>query len=407
MAKCRITNDSLFEVIDFGKQPLGNGFLDKSQFNDEYFFSMKLGFNSESKMVQLFEQPEPQKMFHEEYAFFSSTSTSMDRHFRQFYEYIVNSDFYKKYKNPFVIEIGCNDGILLKNFAEKNVKHLGIEPSLNVAEIAKRKGVKTISKFFTENLAKEIISEEGKADVILSANVMCHIPNILDVVAGIKALLKDTGVLVFEDPYLGDVIKKTSYDQIYDEHVFLFSAISVQYLFNMFDLEIIELLPQKTHGGSMRYVIANKGIYKANQIVNDIISEEERLGLNDVNFFQNFSNNIKDSKEKLIDILQGLKAEGKSIAGYAATSKSTTILNYCQIGPKYLDYICDTTPIKQNKFSPGMHIPIVSHDYFINNPPDVAFLLAWNHSEEIMNKEKKFIENGGKRLINVPSPMIL
>ena len=407
MSKCRITNQSLVEVIDFGMQPLGNGFLKKSQFKDEYFFSMKLGYNNESQMVQLFDQPEPEKMFHEDYAFFSSSSLMMKNHFRKFYEFVVNSDFYEEGQNPFVIELGCNDGILLKNFADNNVNHLGIEPSLNVAKVANNKGVKTISKFFSKDLAQQIICDYEKADVILSANVMCHIPNIVDVVAGIKLLLKKSGVLVFEDPYLGDVIKKTSYDQIYDEHVYLFSALSVQYLFNLFDLEIIDLQHQKTHGGSMRYVIGNKGMHKVTDIVSKIIEEEKRLGLNNVDCLFNFAKKIDTSRKRLLEILQSLKAEGKKIAGYAATSKSTTILNYCNIGIDYLDYICDTTPLKQNKFSPGMHIPIVPHEHFVENPPDYAFLLAWNHSEEIMKKETDFVKNGGKWILNVPQPIIL
>lgn len=407
MSKCRISDEKLIEVIDFGQQPLGNGFLKKTEFNQEYFFSMKLGYDQKSKMVQLFDQPDPQKMFHDEYAFFSSTSSSMTKHFKELYDFIINSNFYKKDKNPFVVEIGCNDGILLKNFAENNINHLGIEPSTNVAEVANKKGIKTISKFFDKNVAKNIVLDHGHADVILSANVMCHIPNIVGVAAGVKTLLKENGVLVFEDPYLGDVIKKTSYDQIYDEHVFLFSALSVQHLFNMFELEIIDLLPQKTHGGSMRYVIANKGKYDVKEEVLRIINEEKKLGLDNIECFQKFAQNIKDSRTNLLNILRTLKSQGKSIAGYAATSKSTTILNYCKIGPEYLDYICDTTPIKQNKFSPGMHIPVVSHDYFMDNPPDYAFLLAWNHSEEIMNKERDFVKNGGKWILNVPKPMIL
>ncbi|WP_320667860.1 class I SAM-dependent methyltransferase [Prochlorococcus sp. MIT 1307] len=403
---CRISGDPLEEIIDFGLQPLGNGFLTKEDFQDEYFFNMKLGFNQNSQMVQLFEQPEPEKMFHREYAFFSSTSTAMKKHFQEFYRYIINSSYYSS-DNPFVVEIGCNDGILLGNFAADGISHLGIEPSTNVADVANKKGINTISEFFSEKLAMKIVQTNGKADIVMSANVMCHIPNILNIVAGLKTLIKDQGVLIFEDPYLGDVIKKTSYDQIYDEHVYLFSAISVQNLFNRFDFELVDLQPQSTHGGSMRYVIAHKDQYEIQPIVGNIIEEERSIGLDNMISLHEFSENIKQSKEKLISILKEIKSNGKTIAGYAATSKSTTILNYCKVGSQYLDYICDTTPIKQGKYSPGMHIPIYPHSHFLENPPDYAFLLAWNHLDEILNKEKSFIDAGGKWILNVPQPRIL
>lgn len=270
---CRVCNEPLQKILNLGRQPLGNGFLSEDKFKDEYFFQMEVGFSETSKMLQLLEQPEPEKMFHEEYAFFSSTSKYMEKHFKEFAELILGSKFLSKEK-PFVVELGCNDGIMLKNFAQKNIDHLGIEPSRNVAAIANQNGVKTISEFFDANVAKKIVDKHGQADAFLAANVMCHIPDIKSVVKGIAALLKPTGVAMFEDPYLGDVVEKTSYDQIYDEHVFLFSALSIQYLFNLYDFELIDLLPQKTHGGSMRYVLAHKGAYPVSEAVHRILEKE-------------------------------------------------------------------------------------------------------------------------------------
>lgn len=406
IAKCRVCNEKLSKIIDFGSQPLGNGFLGKSEFKNEFFFPMKLGFSEKSKMIQLFHQPEPERMFHDEYAFFSSTSKYMSKHFEDFSEFVISSG-YLEFKNPFVIELGCNDGILLKNFALAGIKHLGIEPSVNVAKEANKNGVSTINEFFSEELAKRILNQYGKVDAFMAANVMCHLPEISDVVRGIKILLKDKGVVIFEDPYLGDVIKKTSYDQIYDEHVFLFSAISVNYLFNLHGMELIDLYPQKTHGGSMRYVLSKKGAYKPSERVFETIKNEKILGLDNLEKFFEFSKKVEKSKHNLITLLQELKDTGKVIAGYAATSKSTTVLNYCGIGQNLIDYICDTTPIKQGKYSPGMHIPVVSHNHFINNPPDFALLLAWNHSEEILEKEKNFINRGGSWITHVPEVKII
>lgn len=403
---CKISGKPLSKVIDFGKQPLGNGFLEPIDLKGEYFFPMEIGFSEVSMMFQLIKQPEPEKMFHDHYAFYSSTSSFMGQHFKEFANQVIESDYLAK-EDPFVVELGCNDGIMLKNFAEKGIRHLGIEPSLNVAQEANKHGVRTNSEFFSEALAEKIVHEEGQADAFLAANVMCHIPDIVGVVKGIKKLLKPTGVVMFEDPYLGDIIAKTSYDQIYDEHVFLFSALSIQYLFGLVDMELIDLQPQKTHGGSMRYVLAHKGAYPVKSVVMQILEKERAQGLDKLGTFETFRTNVERSKHDLVAILKELKSQGKKVAGYAATSKSTTVLNYCGIGPELIEYICDTTPIKQGKLSPGMHIPVVPYETFKSNPPDYAVLLAWNHAEEIMAKEKEYVASGGKWIVHVPQVKIL
>ncbi|EMO24048.1 class I SAM-dependent methyltransferase [Leptospira santarosai] len=404
--KCRVCNEPLQKILDLGRQPLGNGFLSEDKFKDEYFFQMEVGFSETSKMVQLLEQPKPEKMFHEEYAFFSSTSKYMEKHFREFADLILGSKFISKEK-PFVVELGCNDGIMLKNFAQRNIDHLGIEPSKNVATIANQNGVKTISEFFDSDVAQKIVDKYGQADAFIAANVMCHIPDIKSVVKGIATLLKPTGVVMFEDPYLGDVVEKTSYDQIYDEHVFLFSALSIQYLFSLYDLELIDLLSQNTHGGSMRYVLAHKGAYPVNEAVYTIVEREKQRGLDKLETFVKFKENVEKSKIDLVKLLKEIKSQGKRVVGYAATSKSTTILNYCGIGPDLIDFISDTTPIKQGKFSPGVHIPVKAYSEFKSAFPEYAFLLAWNHSEEIMANEQAFIQSGGKWITHIPSVRVI
>lgn len=403
---CRISGDPLVEVIDFGMQPLGNGFVESQTPSQEYFFPMKVGFCEKSKMLQLIEQPEPDKMFHDHYAFYSSTSKHMAKHFENFSEQVISSDYFPK-SDPFVVELGCNDGILLKHFSNKSIRHLGIEPSVNVALEANKIGIRTISEFFSESLAKKIVESHGEADIFLAANVMCHIEDMNGVIAGIKALLKQTGVAIFEDPYLGDIVKKVSYDQIYDEHVFLFSALSVQYMFGLQGMELIDVIPQATHGGSMRYVVANAGVYPVQKSVAELLDLEILQGLDDINTFNDLNDKVKKSKVDLRDLLIELKRKGKTVAGYGATSKSTTILNYCGIGPDLIDYICDTTPIKQGKFTPGTHIPVVPYAEFQNNPPDYSVLFAWNHADEIMAKEADFIKNGGHWITHVPAVRVL
>lgn len=403
---CRVSGQPLTKTVDFGRQPLGNGFLLPEQFSSEYFYPMEVGFSETSMMFQLIEQPAPEQMFHEQYAFYSSTSRFMEQHFGEFAQQVMESVYLAK-PDPFVVELGCNDGIMLKNFARAGIRHLGIEPSRNVAEVANAQGIRTLSEFFDEGVAEQIVRVDGQADAFIAANVMCHIPNILGVVKGIRTLLKPTGVVMFEDPYLGDVIEKTSYDQIYDEHVFLFSAHSIRYLFNLHGMELIDVQPQKTHGGSMRYMLAHAGAYPVSDAVTQLLQKEQSIGLHRLSTFETFRKNVEQSRNDLVSLLRDLKSQGKRIAGYGATSKSTTILNYCGIGPDLIDYICDTTPIKQGKFTPGMHIPVKPYEDFKANPPDYAVLFAWNHAEEILAKEKAFMEAGGGWIVHVPKVQVL
>ncbi len=406
MNKCKISGRPLNKIFDFGKQPLGNGFITKKNFINEYFFKMVVGFCNESKMFQLYFQPSPNKMFHKNYAFYSSTSKHMKIHFRNFFKTLIKHKALKS-KDAFIVEIGSNDGIMLKNFASKNYKHLGIEPSANVAKIAKNNQINTRISFFNNETSNFILNNYGKANLIYAANVICHIPNIKNLFANIKKILKNEGIFVFEDPYLGDVIKKTSYDQIYDEHVYLFSIHSIKYLASLYNLELFDAKHQTTHGGSMRYYICHSGNYKPLKSIQKYLSHEKKLGLDNFKKLKKFKINIDKSKFELVALLKKLKKKGKIVAGYAATSKSTTILNLCNINSELISYISDTTKDKQNKYSPGMHIPIKNYDYFKNNYPDYAVLFAWNHQKEIFKKEKDFIKKGGKWIIFVPKVKIV
>lgn len=399
MKKCLICETPIEPFISFGPMPIANGFLTADQFAEEPFFELPVAFCPECKMVQLTELVAPEMMFHENYAFFSSTSKAMAKHFEEFAASVKS-----KYlgENPFVVELGSNDGIMLQHFANDGIRHLGVEPSKNVAEVSNHKGILTVSEFFSREFAEKVRSIHGPADAVLGANVMCHIPTMHSVIGGVKLLLKPKGVLIFEDPYLGDIIEKTSYDQIYDEHAFYFSVTSLDYLFARYDMEIIDVAHQTTHGGSMRYTVAHCGAWPVAQAVLDQRAKEELLGLSSAETYTRFRKNVEKSRDDLMALLRGLRAEGKTIAGYAATSKSTTVTNYCGITPDLVEYISDTTPIKQNKFSPGVHIPVRPHADFCANPPDYALLFGWNHAKEIKAKEREFVERGGRWIVYVP-----
>ena len=398
---CRVCHSKIKPFMTFGQQPIANGFLSESQIKSEYFFEMEVASCGNCGMFQLIEQPAAEKMFHENYAFFSSQSKYMQTHFKEFAELVIRNYFVGR-KDPFVVELGSNDGVMLRNFKNAGFRHLGIEPSENVAEVARLEGIESLCEFFDLDLAKNIVKKQGHADAVLSANVMCHIPDINSVAAGIAYLLKPDGVLIFEDPYLGSMIEKTSYDQIYDEHVFIFSATSVSWAFGQHGLELIDVMPQVTHGGSMRYVLAPKGSHTVSPNVLEIFAKEKAIGLDSPTTYEQFRKNCETSRTELLALLEKLRKEGKRVVGYGATSKSTTVNNYCGIGPKHMEFVSDTTPIKQNKLTPGSHIPVKHYEEFSKNYPEYALLYAWNHSEEIFAKEEEFRKKGGKWIYFVP-----
>ena len=387
--KCKITNKTIKPFMDFGRMPIANGFLNKDDFKNEFFFKMEVGFSEEMSLLQLNEFPKPEKMFNQNYPFFTGSSLFMINHFKEYAAWVKKTYLDDQSK---LIEIGSNDGTFLSNFQDTNINFIGFEPSSNVAEKANKKKIKTINNFFNLNNITDLSEFKKNTKVICAANVICHIPNLNELITTIDELLSLDGVFIFEEPYLGSMFEKTSYDQIYDEHIYMFSAHSIKKIFELYHFDLIDLKPQITHGGSMRYVIARKGKYEIKSSVYKILDREKKLELDNLKSCLKFKKQCEISKEKTISQLNAFKKEGKSICGYAATSKSTTILNYCNIGPNIIDYICDTTPEKIGKFSPGMHIPIKSNEYFQKNLPDIAYLFAWNHKKEIFLKEKNFIE---------------
>ena len=383
--KCKITNKKLEPFMSFGKMPIANGFLSKENFKNEFFFDMEVGFNEDISLFQLNDHPKPEKMFNENYPFFTGSSEYMKKHFKRY------SDYVKKFLNTKskIIEIGSNDGTFLQNFVNQSDKFIGFEPSKNVADVAIKNGVPTINSFFNKNNAKDLKEYLGKTDLICASNVICHIPNLNDLIEAIDILLNKNGTFVFEEPYLGSMLDKVSYDQIYDEHIYMFSASSISKIFKKFGFELVNISQQITHGGSMRYIIKREKNEISHSVKKAIQYEKEKK-IDKIDSCIEFKKNCEKSRENILGKINTLKDKGKSICGYAATSKSTTILNYCQINSDYIDFICDTTKEKIGKYSPGMHIPIKDMDYFRKNLTDCIYLFAWNHKDEILNKEKNF-----------------
>ena len=391
---CKVTKKKIKKIIDFGKMPIANGFLKKENFKKEFFFNLSVSFSEDVSLFQLNDYPKPKMMFNNNYPFFTSSSNFMKLHFKEYANW-AKKKFLKNNKNK-IIEIGSNDGTFLKNFKSPGIEHLGFEPSKNVSDLARKRGLNSTHKFFSRKNLNAAGNFVGQTDIIFGANVVCHIPNLIEFIKTADKLLKPNGKIIFEEPYLGSMYAKTSYDQIYDEHIFIFSVTAISRIFDLFDFQLIDAIPQVTHGGSMRYVISRKSLKSYNSKIKSMLETEKRKKISSLEGALRFKKNCELSKEILLDKLYKIKKKGHKICGYGATSKSTTILNYCDIGSDIIDCIFDTTPNKIGKYSPGKHIPIIDYKYFKRKFYDYSFLFAWNHRKEIEKKEKKYLKNGGK-----------
>jgi SAM-dependent methyltransferase len=331
----------------------------------------------------------------------TSASKPIVDHFKK-YAQDVYQEFLQE-DNSFVVEIGSNDGSLLKEFKKLGTSILGIEPATNLSELANQSNVTTKNTFFSSEVSKEIIKSRD-VSVVIANNVIAHIENLQDLMNGIKILIGNNGVFIFEVPYLVDLIENLEFDTIYHEHLSYFSILPLLKLVKQFGLEIFDIKKQLVHGGTLRIFVSQKDNYPINNSVNVFLNEEHKLGLDKIEFYHKFSTNVEELKKNLLTLLTQLKKENKSLLGYGAPAKGNVLLNYCGINTNFLDCIIDTTPLKQGKYTPGMHIPIIPPKNLKNT--DVALLLAWNYESEILLKENIFRKNGGKFLIPLPKPII-
>ena len=378
--KCKITGEKIPVILSYGNMPIANDFSKKINKKDNY--KMQIAFNEKNGVFQLVSAPKPKKLFNKNYAFMSSTSKNMQKHFTQVSEIIKKRFLKNKFK---IMEIGCNDGIFLQNF--KKFNHLGVEPSKNVFRISKSKKLNVVNSFFNKQLIDKN-KLKNKFDIIFAANVICHIPDITSLFKNIELTLKDKGVFIFEEPYLGDVIEKTSYDQIYDEHFYLFSVNAIKSIIRNLNLEVLYAERISTHGGSVRYYIQKKGARKISNKLSKILNYEKKIQITKVRTIKNFAKKCIQSKKKILQTIEKLKKNKIKIYGYGATSKSTTIINFCNLKSNSIEGIFDTSPTKIGRYAPGTSIPIIDYKKFDIIKPKYCILFAWNHHLEIFKKEK-------------------
>jgi len=391
------------QFLNLGRQPLANKFLTKAQtLKKEVFYDLNIGFNSEYSLVSILKTIPSKKMFNDKYPYRSSMSNTIIKYF-----YNLSKKIIKDFNPNCFLEIGSNDGTLMKNFDKK--KSICVEPCKNHAKITTRMGYKTYQNFWNLKLAKKIKKKYKTVDLIYSANAISHINDLKSVFKAIRYLLSEKGVLIIEDPSLLNCLKLGSYDQFYNEHIYVFSLLSMVKLLKKHDMEVYNVEQLSTHGGSLRYYIKKESNnkFKIQKSINNQLLKETKYGLDKFKTYKIFGKKVENSKKELKKIFVNLKKQNKKIVSYGATAKSCTVFNYCKIGNDLIDCVLDTTPDKVGKYTPGTHIKIKKYNKNSLKNIDFAFLSAWNFKNEIFMKEKKYIKNGLKFITHTPNPQII
>lgn len=404
---CRFcSGTSMISFVDLGLTPLSNSFISKQKaITYETFYPLHAYVCPACHLVQLEQFESPQHIFND-YVYFSSYSDSWLRHARRFAEEM--SAAFALDSRSKVVEIASNDGYLLQYFLEKGVDVLGIEPAGNVAAAAIEKGIPTVIDFFGCALARKLVRRHA-ADLLIGNNVLAHVPDLNDFVAGLKLLLKDGGVITMEFPHLLQLMRHNQFDTIYHEHFSYFSFLTVQRVFAKFDLTIFDVEELPTHGGSLRIYAKHRddGTKPATDRVERIARKELQFGLDSIQTYLAFSEKVKQTKRNILSRLIGLKNEGSSLAGYGAPAKGNTLLNYCGIGKDFIDYVVDKNPYKQQMLLPGTRIPVAPPERLQETKPDYVIIMPWNLKDEIIGQTAYIRQWGGKWLTLIPEVAVI
>lgn len=396
----------LSKYLSLGKAAPANSYLTKKDLKGKEFKApLEVYFCHNCHLAQLLHIVD-RGLLYNRYDYFSSTSPMLVKHFEEYAD-IVFKRFPKQAKK-LVVDIGSNDGVLLKPFKKLGARVLGIDPAKNIARIANKTGIETIPAFFNKDLVSKIIKKYGKAGIITSNNTLAHTDILHDIFEGVKKLLNSNGVFVLEVQYVLDLLKHNEFDNTYHEHICFHGVTPLKYLLKMHGMEIIDVIHTNTHGGGiMVFASQSPSPFPIGKAVKKFLDMEKKFGLNKLSTYKKFAKRPPLVKKKLTKMLLNLKKEDKKIVAYGASAKATTLLQYCNIGPSVIDYITDNAPSKQGKFTPGTHIPIVKPEILKSKRPDYIVITAWNYADNIMEKEKWFKQVGGKFIIPIPEPKIV
>jgi hypothetical protein len=404
---CRLCGAGLRHTfVDLGMSPLCESFLADGELDRmEAYYPLRVMVCESCVLVQLKEYVAPEHIF-SNYAYFSSYSTSWVAHAKAYCEMIAGR--MQLGRDSLVVELASNDGYLLQHFLPMSVPVLGIEPAANVAAVAREKGVRTTVDFFGTRLARQLAADGVKADVVAGNNVLAQVPDLNDFVAGIPLILKPEGLVTLEFPHLARLIDERQFDTIYHEHFSYFSLVSIDRLAARHGLKVVDVDELPTHGGSLRVYLAHEASsHVPSAAVARLRAAEEARGFRHIETYTGFDAEVRALKRDLLDLLIGLKRQGKRIVGYGAPGKGNTLLNYCGIGPDFLDFTVDRNPYKHGRFTPGMHVAIHAPEALDAARPDYVLILPWNLKAEIMSQLRHVGDWGGKFIVPVPAPAII
>jgi hypothetical protein len=397
---CRACSSSIEQFLSLGKTPLANAFIKKEYFKKEKYYPLRVGFCPSCGLVQLLDVIDKSHLF-SHYVYFFSVMPSSSKHFGEYAQDIKNR-FVADPKKEMVVEIGSNDGLLLQSFQAKGcAKVLGVDPAKNIAKFANDNGVETIADFFSQKLAKNISKKYGKAQVVIGNNVVAHIDNWHDLAKGMDEVLDDTGVFIFEAPYLMDMFENLAYDSIYHEHLSYLSVSPLVKFFKQYNMDIFDVQTFRRQGNSIRVFVCKSAKHPISANVKKFLNREKRAGLGEFQSYQVLAARIEASKNALSAVLAELKRKKLKIAAYGAPARGNTLLNYCKIGSETLDFATEELKSKVGLYSPGMHIKVKHIDEARKNPPDYYLMLAWDYKDQILKKESEFVKRGGKFIIPI------
>lgn len=392
-------------VLDLGVQPLANNLLRREDLTQpEPRFPLRVFVCLDCWLLQITDLVPTVTLF-SEYLYFSSFSDAMLRHARQAAERYARE--FALGPKSLVIEIASNDGYLLQNFVPMGIPCLGIEPAANIASVAREKGIETAVEFFGPALARRLAGQGRQADLILGNNVFAHAPETKDFVTGLRTILKPGGRIILEFPYAVNLIEQGEFDTIYHEHVFYFTLTALAPLFQRHGLSVFHVERLPIHGGSLRLFAGQAGRHEVQPSVAELLGAEAREGVGTLAYYQGFASKVEGLRRKLCELVRDLKRAGKTIAGYGASAKGSTLLNFYGLGRDVIDFVVDRSTYKQGRLTPGTHIPIMPPAELLDKQPDYTLLLTWNFADEILAQQRAYRARGGKFILPIPEVQVV
>jgi SAM-dependent methyltransferase len=401
-SRCRLCDSPvLTKVFALTPTPPANAFVSKEHLSTEQqTYPLELFFCENCSHLQLLDVVNPTELF-QDYVYVSGTSASIIKHFSDYATSCL--DRFDLSTGDLIIDIGSNDGTFLRFFQDKGLNVLGIDPARNIAKQASAKGIETWPKFFNRTVVNKILKTKGQASIITANNVFAHADDLTGIVDNIRSLLTPSGIFVFEVSYLGAVFEDTLFDTIYHEHVAYHSVLPLVTFFNSNGMDFFAVERISSHGGSIRGMVQfNGGPHETKGSVQALIDYECKLRINFSQTWVSYAKKIKKLRDELVDLLTRLKQEGKTIAGFGAPAKATTLMYHFGLGPKVIDFIVDDAPLKQGLYSPGLHVPVLSSKAIYEKKPDYVILLAWNFASQIMENHQSYLNSGGHFIVPLP-----